>query len=239
MKYLSLRSLLAVMCMTGLCVGTNHLFAVDEVPFPDVEPIEKVVNEIEENPASDLVETASWIEAFAYQSEDAYLYRIHKDAYNHLFAFSENGEVVQLYDSSKWTVHPSQRYMVLQWVQSDDLFIKPYSSCFSPYRYVLYNRTTKQAVEVNLINPPESMGAFTFHIVNIEPYARLVHLSDNTIWKISNSDQNFPYWQKGQRILIGVNNGWHSATYPHVLINVDMYKEPCSQGEFFGYPVGY
>ncbi len=103
----------------------------------------------------------------------------------------------------------------------------------------LHNRTTNQAVAVNLINPPLPMGAGTFRIVNIEPYARLVHLSDNTVWQIDSQDFNFPYWKIGQRVLIGVNNNWRTASFPHILINVDMYKEPYSQGIFYGYPVGY
>jgi hypothetical protein len=236
MNRLFIRPLLATVCAAMFCIGTDSVAASDEVPFPEVVPVEK--SEKSENPAEDLAETLPWADTVQ-SPEEAYLYRIHSDAYYHLVAFSDTGDVVQLHDASRWSVHPSQRHVVLYWVQSDDIFIKPSSSCFSSYRYVLHNRTTQQAVEVNLISPPLPMGAYTFRIVNIEPYARWVQLSDNTVWQIDSQDKNFLYWQIGQRVLVGVNNQWRSAALPHILINVDMYKEPYSQADFYGYPVGY
>lgn len=234
MNHLFIRPLLAIVCITALCIGTAYIYATDELPFPEVLPVEKT-----EVSAEELTETLPWDQTLGYNQDDAYLYRIHKDAYYHLVACSDNGNVIQLHDASKWSVQYNQRYTVLKWVQNDDLFIKPSSSCFSPYRYVLYNRNLQQAVEINLIKPPLLMGAFTFRIVNIEPYARLVQLSDNTIWQIDPQDFNFPYWQIGQRVLIGVNNNWRSSPLPHIIINVDIYKEPYSQSDFYGYPVGY
>ena len=234
MNRLFIRPFLAFMCTTFLCAGSSVLSADDKVPFPKVVPVEKPAAPVEE-----LTETLPWLEVLGYDQDDAYLYRIHNDAYYHLFGFSDNGDVVQLHDASKWAVPYNQRNTVLYWTQSDDLFIKPKSSCFSSYQYVLYNRTTQQAVEVNLIHQPLPMGHYTFRIVNIEPYARLVQLSDNTVWQIDSQDYNFPYWQIGQRVLVGVNNNWRTAPLPHILINVDMYQEPFSQADFYGYSVGY
>lgn len=174
-----------------------------------------------------------------YPSDVIAFQRIHNDAYYHLFSFSGTGDVIQLHDASKWFVRSNQRHIVLQWVKNDDLFIKPQYWGLSNYRYVIHNRTTDQVVEVNLKTPPLPMGIATFCIVNIEPYARLVQLSDNTIWRISPYDTNFSYWQIGQRVVVGVNNHWRTTEFPHALINVDIYKEPYSQSEFYGYPVGY
>jgi hypothetical protein len=234
MNRLFVRPFLTIVCTIFLCMGLNSLFAEDEVPFPEVEPVEKPAVPVEE-----LTEVLPWSQVLGYNQDDAYLYRIHNDAYYHLSALSDNGDVVQLHDASKWSVAYSQRHIVMHWVQSDDLFIKPRSSCFSSYHYVLHNRTTNQAVEVNLIHHPLPMGAYTFRIVNIEPYARLVQLSDNTVWRVDSNDYNFPYWQIGNRVLVGVNNNWRTASLPHILINVDMYQEPYSQADFYGYPVGY
>lgn len=231
MNFISTRKLLTGLCAIFLCTSGGALFGTEAVPFPEVIPVEQEV------PAASIEENL--IDAIGYNPDDAYLYRIHNDAYYHLFAYSALGDVVQLHDDSKWSVHPSQWYTVLGWVQSDDIFIKPRSSCFSSYRYVLHNRTLQQSVEVNLINPPLSMGSATFYIVNIEPYLRLVQLSDNTVWQIDHRDWNFYEWRIGQRVLVGVDNYWRTATLPHILINVDMYKEPYSSANFYGYGINY
>lgn len=231
MSCLHWRSLLtgaAILCFVTLS-------ADDEVvPFPEVVHVEQA-----ENPVEELAETLSFLDQIVYDPDDAYLFRLHNDTYYHVVSYSDNGDMVQLHDASKWAVNPSQWYTVPYWVQSDNIFIKPSSSCFSSYKYVLFNYTTKQAVEVNLIQNPLPMGDRTFRIVTIEPYARLVQLSDNTVWQVDAADTDFPYWQIGQRLLIGLNNHWRTAPLPNILINVDLYNEPYSQGNFYGYPVGY
>jgi hypothetical protein len=231
MNLMFTRSFFAAICTVLMCSSTLSLFAEDEM----------AISELPTNSNSHFANFAQnlWGQQTGYTSDDAYLYRIHNSAYYHLVAFSDNGDVIQLHDASKWAVHPSHCTKVLYWVQSDDIFIKPKSSCFSSYKYVLHNRTTNEAVEVNLNKEPLPMGEYTFRIVNIEPYNRLIHLSDNTIWQIDAYDSNFPYWQIGQRVLVGVNNNWRDAVHPHILINADMYKEPYSQADFYGYPVGY
>lgn len=222
MKHLFFHSMFIAL----FCLGTASVsISAQENIFPEVNPIAQLLTQ---GPAIG-----------PHPQDDAYLYRIHNDAYYHLATISDNGDLVQLHDASKWSVHPNHRKTVMYWVGNDDIFIKPYASCFSSYRYVLYNRTLRQIAEVNLVNPPLPMGEATFRIVNIEPYARLVQLSDNTIWQIDSRDGSFPHWQVGQRLLVGVNNRWRTAALPHILINVDMYKEPFIQADFYGYPVGY
>jgi hypothetical protein len=234
MDRLGMRSFFNKFCMVLLFIGANVVFANDKVPFPEVMPIT-----MDEGLIKDLEENSPFIENIGFYDDSIYLKRIHHNAYYHLLAYSDSGDVVQMHDASKWEVQYSGRQKVLYWVQNDDIFIKPNISCFSSYRYVLQNRVTRETVGVNLIAPPLPMGAATFRILNIEPYARMVHLSDNTVWKVDAADVNFPYWKIGQRILIGVNNNWRTDPNPHVLINVDMYKEPHSKGNFYGYPVGY
>ncbi len=165
-----------------------------------------------------------------------YLQRIQNDGYYHLVAFSDIGDIVQLHDASKWEIERSGRQKVLYWVQSDDIWIKPCISWFSGYNYVLYNRTTNQAVEANLIYPPLPMGANTFRITNIQPYERLILLSDDTVWQIA-PDANFAKMRIGQRILVGVNNNWRTEKYPHIFINVDLQGVSYSLVSFYGYPV--
>ena len=174
MNLMFTRSFFAAICTVMTCSSTLSLFAEDEM----------VISELPTNSNSHFANFAQNLWGSGYTSDDAYLYRIHNNAYYHLVAFSDNGDVIQLHDASKWAVHPSHCTKVLYWVQSDDIFIKPKSSCFSSYKYVLHNRTTNEAVEVNLHKEPLPMGEYTFRIVNIEPYNRLIHLSDNTIWQI-------------------------------------------------------
>lgn len=184
-----------------------------------------------------LSEALTWSPQTTPQWDHEWLSRVHQDAYYHLVAYSDNGDVVQLHDASKWTVHPGERKTVLGWVQSDDIFIKPYSSCFTSYRYVLYNRsidTKPNAVKVNMIAPPLPMGEATFRIVNIEPHARLVQLSDNTIWQVDSQSTSFSDWRIGDRLLVGVNNHWRTVPFPQILINADLSKEPSCMAFFYG-----
>ena len=232
MNRLFIRPFLTIFCTAFLCIGTSFVFAEEEI-----SNTEELSFEQQENSLEDLKEDL-WSENRGYKDDSIYLQRIHNDAYYHLVAYSDNGDRVQLHDASKWEVQSSGRQKVLYWVQSNDIFIKPNASCFSSYRYVLQNRTKNETVEVNLINPPLPMGAATFRIVYIDPYSRLVHLSDNTVWQIDFKDADFRYWKIGHRVLIGVNNNWRTAPLPNVLINVDLHKEPYSKGNFYGYSTG-
>lgn len=230
MKLLFTRPFLALFCGAFLALEPNVIFAGKEEPFLGVK------NFIEQKERPKEHCTKNLVEAIGYSNDSYYLQRIHDNAYYHIVAFSDNGDVVQLHDASKWEVQRNGRQKVLQWVQADDIFIKPNASCFSFYKYVLHNRTVNQAVEVNLINPPLPMGAYTFRITNIQPYERLVLLSDNTVWQVGPSS-NFSYWNVGQRVIVGVNNKWRTTSFPHILINVDMSGQPYSEADFYGYPL--
>lgn len=233
MNHFFLRSFLATFCGALLCIGSTAVFAnsQEEAPFPEVVRVEQ-----EKFPEQTLTDVLT--ETIGYSNDAYYLQRIHNDGYYHLVAFSDNGDTIQLHDASKWDIQRSGRAKVLYWVVSDDIFIKPNTACCSLYKYVLHNRTTNQAVEANLKTPPLPMGANTFRIINIQPYERLVLLSDNTVWQVG-PDADFSSWQIGQRLLVGVNNKWRTATYPHILINVDVSGNRYSQALFYGYPAGY
>ncbi len=198
--------------------------------FPDFVYSDENTQEVElaENQLADLTEEVHFF------ADAAYLYRIHNDAFYHISGYSDTGSVLQMHDASKWDVHPSQQRQVLYWVTDDDIFLKPKSSCFSSYRYVMHNITKNEAIEVNLRTPPLPMGGYTFRILNIEPNQKLVHLSDGTVWQVNPRDRNFHQWQINQRLIIGVNNNWKAAEMPHILINVDLYKEPYAEADFRG-----
>lgn len=235
MNHLFVRSFLTTFCSALLCLGSAFIFAEQEEAFPEVMLIEQE----NENQVENIKEMISLTESTIGNFNDSYyLQRIHNDGYYHVVSFSDTGDIVQLHDGSEWLVEWNGQGKVVRWVVSDDIFIKPTASCFSSYKYVLHNRTTNQAVEVNFKpSVPLPMNAYVFRIINIEPYQGLVLLSDNTVWKVK---KGYPFsrWQIGQRILVGVNNLWREAIFPHILINVDMSGEPYSQALFYGYPAG-
>ncbi|MCE2983330.1 MAG: hypothetical protein LW832_07165 [Parachlamydia sp.] len=168
--------------------------------------------------------------------DEQFLYRIHESAYQAPMAVTSSGDMIQLRDGSKWSVHPYQRETVRWWVQDDALFIKPKSSCFSSYHYVLQNRSTNEAVEVNLIEAPVPTGIYTRWIINIEPYKKQIELNDKTIWQINSDDAYlFSQFSIGQRVMIGVNNHWRIAKHPHVILNPYLHNTPYVEAEFLGY----
>lgn len=254
MNHLFVRSFLAICCGMALCLGSNIVSAHEADVFPEVEHVEleqkddekleAVFPEVEhveleqkDNESSEALLTEALMESIG-PNDNYYLQRLHTDSYYHLVAYSDSGDVVQLHDASKWSIQRSGRNKVIYWVQSDEIFIKPSIAWFSSYQYVLYNRTTNQAVQASLTSPPLPMGAATFRIVNIEPHQGLILLSDNTVWQVGSKSQ-FLNWQIGQRVLVGVNNKWRTAQFPQILINIDFSGESYSEAIFYGYPAGY
>lgn len=183
------------------------------------------------------------------KNDQDYLYRINQNAYYHAVGSSSDGTILQLQDASKWSIHPDQVRFSTQWVKNDTIFIKPNaswrSSSWMPsflapsYKYVLYNLTLQQSVEANLIELPLKNGANTFKIESIQPDLRIVQLNDHTFWYVDPADKTFSSWQRNQRVFIGVNDHWHTAGFPHIIINADLRNEPYSQADFYGYPPGY
>lgn len=173
----------------------------------------------------------------SFHNDEQYLDRIHKLAYTFPIGIFNNGRAIRLVDESDWIVNSVQQYIVRNWVKSDTIFIKPKSSCFSIYPYVLYNRTTNEAVEVQFDNMPYYYGVYRQKIAKIDPYTRLVQLDDyeNTVWTISFSDSSFNYWKQGDYIIVGVNNDWRIANYPHILINTSITGAHYCEGSFYGY----
>lgn len=156
--------------------------------------------------------------------DQLYRERLHKNAFHHLSAFTDNNEVILL-DSSIWTIEPGSRSTVASWVKDDEIFIKPYKSWFfsSNYKYELFNSTLQQSVKANLISP----GVYTLIITKINDHDRLIQLSDNTIWTFELDYAFATYWQKGQRVIVGTNHDWHYNTKsPQILINADLINRP-------------
>ncbi len=222
-------SFLTTFCSAFFCIGSISVFAYDGADFPQID---YVLQEINVNRGR--VELADVIDP-KYESDSYYLQRIYQGScYHYLLGCSDDGEIIQLKDASKWEVKYRGRQKVLGWASDDEIFIKPCASCFSSYRYVLYNRTLNQAIEANLKSGPLPMGALTLKVRNIDPYHRLILLNDNTIWRLE-SDFDLAHWQLGQRVIVGLNNKWRTEPYPQILINVELCdKSPYSRAIFHG-----
>lgn len=190
-----------------------------------------------ENPLGALQEAGLTSILRSFSNDQIYLDRIHKLAYYAPLAIYDNGRVIELFDYSKWFIHALEKQIVRKWVKSDTIFIKPNSSCFSMYDYVLYNQTTKEAVDANFGGIPKNYQVFTQRIIKIDYYERRVQLDDpeGTVWEISYGDYAFDRWQYGDYILVGVNNEWRSSTFPHILINASIGGAPYSEAIFYGY----
>lgn len=218
MTGLSRRSFFSIFCNTLLCIAAPMVVHASEAPPLDWQAINP-------NYAS-----RSAADNF---NDNYYLQRIHADSYYHIVAYSDNGDTLQLYDGSKWSIQSNGRKKVLYWRKSQEIFIKPNVSWFSFYKYVLYNRTTNEAVEANLLSHPLPQGEKVFAIVEIRPYERQFLLNNHTVWQLS-PNANMERWFVGQRVFIGVNNKWRTVEFPHILINADRSDNPYVEASFFG-----
>jgi hypothetical protein len=164
-----------------------------------------------------------------------YLYRIYPSANYFPVSITPSGDNIQLHDGSLWYVHPNQRNIIKNWVQTDKLFIKPNVAWFSSYSYVLQNRTiedrNQRIVEVSLLEPPVMNGDYTRWVIDVDYHNHLVYLNDDTVWYINPNDSSFNKWQIGQRLVIGVNNRWRTSEFPHILINAGIYRAPYCEAE--------
>jgi hypothetical protein len=226
MKLFSVLTLMV--CLNSVAISATE----DRIPMEELFEIED--QRLSQTPRN-IIEQA--LPQLSYDNDNQYLDRIQKLAYTFPIGVINNGQKVRLVDDSNWFVNSVQQSQVCNWAQSDTIFIKPKSSCFSRYAYVLHNRTTHEAVEVNFVNMPLYYGAYRQKIAKIDYYSRVIQLDDleNTVWEISFGDSNFNYWKQGDYIIVGVNNDWRIANYPHILINASIKNAPYCESNFYGY----
>lgn len=202
-----------------------------------------------------LVATASITTAFASKyskdlivKHNAHISRLHQDCYHRMVGSSENGTVGCLSNpndpheearlATAWSVHPDHLDVVNHWRQKHEIFVKPAYVTFPAsllpvsmikYNYVLYNRTINEVAKVKL----KEILEMELFIEGIDVYQGFVLLSDSTDWKINPKDTKIKEWHAGQRIIVGVNNKWCEAEYPHILINLDQPYQPYVEADFY------
>lgn len=226
--------------LSALCVFTMGALSAEETNQEELitlTPAEEAEIQSQRTALmpAELLKSSGLVASMYHHDDDApYLHRIHTNAYYYPVAVTGNGSKVQLHDASVWHVHPYHAEAVRNWVSSDPIFIKPKSSCFSMYQYVLHNRVTQEAVEVNLAEPPLPTGLYTRWVIGFsgDAYNRIVYLNDNTAWCVNPNDYSYNKWQVGHRVIIGVNNKWRVTDYPHILINTNIYGSPYCEADF-------
>jgi hypothetical protein len=140
-------------------------------------------------------------------------------AYHNFLWKASQGDVIQLEDSSRWSLKPSDRYKICAWQPSDQLMITPNYVWFSTYLYRLTNLNTNEVVEVKLAARPDSKDYLWIKSFDIE--TQQITLSDASTWVLIEPSSLQEDWVIDDPILVGHNKGFFSATFPHILINLE------------------
>lgn len=158
---------------------------------------------------------------------ELYGYRLHSHSSDyHPERYKFNEHLIQLQDSSIWSINPDFMNSIQHWKKSHKLLIQPNYSYFWPhylivYNYNLYNLDEDADIPVYLKQIENS----AFLIETIDAVNRTILLEDKTIWGIDDQ-ADISNWKAGQRILVGVNHEWYNAQYPQILINGDLDDHP-------------
>jgi len=128
------------------------------------------------------------------------------------------GGVVEIEGGTRWLVSYYDAYKTINWCLTDIIIIKPNSSFFSIYGYQLYNLTTGQKIEANLLDGPYYASPYRLSIIGIDYLLDEIILSDGTSWSISRFD-SIGRWICGDSVVVGVNN---SIINPYILININV-----------------
>lgn len=145
----------------------------------------------------------------------------HQGVYYNPLSVSLFGDSVTLSDGSIWAVSSEDSYKTLNWLTSDLLIITPNQEFWPSYSYVITNQNTGIAVRVNMVLGPLANAVYRHWIVAIDYYMDRVWLEDGSTWSMTDYSA-MRQWQPGDTVMIGVNDGWFSSSYPNILINVNM-----------------
>jgi hypothetical protein len=148
----------------------------------------------------------------------------HPGAFQQIQIVSFDGTFIELSDGSQWEVSVADSHKVVSWIGCD-LFITLNHSWFSLYDYCLVNLNNGEKAKVNITAGPFFQGARSHWIVAINYAARQVTLEDGSVWRIPPSSAGvLKYWMVNDPVIIGVYDGWFSASNPNFLMNVSLNK---------------
>lgn len=148
----------------------------------------------------------------------------HPGAYHSPAHITIFGEQVQLQDGSIWSIYPDERYKVLNWLPTDVVVIMPNHSWLTgssyPYRLVNQNTGVSAIATLDLFLVPAYHSLYNHIIVAYDDANQMICLEDGSTWKVTFWDYS-TRWKIGHTIIIGVNDGSASSSYPNILINAD------------------
>ena len=158
-----------------------------------------------------------------------YLPIYYNQGYHSIAAITDLGNSLILEDGSVWEIDPYFTNDVYFWNASDPLIIFPNNSFFSPYKYVIYNKTLGSQVEINMVYGPGISNPYAIRIIAIDYLQGEVFLSDNTRWYICESDMTLlDQWVTGDYIIVGTNV-YSCCSLSNILINVNVYDHIYAQ----------
>lgn len=145
----------------------------------------------------------------------------HSFAWHFCTYISATGNYVVLEDGSGWFVDAYDSYKTLDWYFNDVILVVP-APWFSFYDYMLINNRTGAHVLAIFKKKPRDVNEFTLFIREIDYTNHELVLSDDSTWTVLWLDLwTLNKWHLGQRVMLGVHQGWFKGALPNILINVE------------------
>lgn len=149
----------------------------------------------------------------------------HAGAIHYPWGVSVYGDCVELEDGSRWGISISDSYKTLNWMITDRVVITQNRDWFPSSQFKLENLETGVAVSADLIEYLSQFfqNYYNYHVLAINDYSQEIWLNDSTVWKVFDNDYPVVWesWDFNDTIIIGVNKGWYSSSYPNILINAN------------------
>lgn len=133
---------------------------------------------------------------------------------------------ITLEDSSVLYVRPADQYRVAYWPVNSQVYVVPNHGYFfgmvrSSYDFCLYNASTGESVEVDIYLGPALYGPYSEWITGIDTYQGYIWLKDGSLVEVHPSDVYLTWnWASNDHLLVGVNDGSASCSYPDMILNV-------------------
>lgn len=165
--------------------------------------------------AANVMSTLDLVASSSYSTD----YTSHPGAYHRIYDMTFMGDLIELDDGSIWEVCFDDLYKSSYWRLDEKIVITPNHNWFSSHEFVLTNKVTGEAVEVDLVRE-STEHLESRYILAIDYKYHTLFLDDLSTWDISAFDDAIMReWRVKHSIIIGVNDGWMSTTRPNILIN--------------------
>lgn len=146
---------------------------------------------------------------------------VHTAARQQIATISANNQEMRLLDGSLWSLGYYDSKIVRYWNEGDNVAILPNHDWFTFTDFKMKNLQTLEEIYVSIEQGPHRGGIYTRLIDTANYYSGQIVLSDGTIWMIPYySTSTMRYWNSGDNVIVGENNGSDKYDFPNILINV-------------------